>query len=282
MKEGSSMGIKELRLSRILNPKSGKSVIIPIDHGLVMGNIEGLQDPIDILEKLVKLGIDGTLMSPGIAKITNEYFCSKDAPGRILTIDLPLSSTIPGESGSIIGHEVISDIEFAIRNALDLVKVLLPWGEKENVQMESIKVVSKVATECDKWNIPLMVEPVFWGSHTSKDKKNDRKLIEHAARMALELGADILKIPYTGNVSEFKQLITHLKVPVFVLGGPKMDNIKDILNVAKESIEAGATGIVFGRNVWQNPKMESLIKCLKEIVHENASVDEVIKKYDLF
>ncbi|RAO98642.1 fructose-bisphosphate aldolase [Petrotoga sp. 9PW.55.5.1] len=276
------MGIKDLRISHILNSKSGKSVIIPIDHGLVMGNIEGLQDPIDILEKLIKLGIDGTLMSPGITKITNEYFCSKDAPGRILTIDLPLSSTIPGESGRIIGHEVISDIEFAIRNALDLVKVLLPWGEKENVQMESIKVVSKVATECDKWNIPLMVEPVFWGSHTSKDKKNDPKLIEHAARMALELGADILKIPYTGNVSEFKQLIKHLKVPVFVLGGPKMDNIKDILNAAKESIEAGAKGIVFGRNVWQNPKMESLIKGLKEIVHENASVDEAIKKYDLF
>ncbi len=282
MKEGTSMGIKELRLSHILNPKSGKSVIIPIDHGLVMGNIEGLQDPLDILEKLVKLGIDGTLMSPGIAKITNEYFCSKNAPGRILTIDLPLSSTIPGESGNIIGHKIIANLEFALRNAIDVVKVLLPWGEKESVQMESIEVVATVANNCDKWNIPLMVEPVFWGSHTSKDKRNDPKLIEHAARMALELGADILKIPYTGNVSEFKQLITHLKVPVFVLGGPKMESIEDILKVAKESIEAGAKGIVFGRNVWQNSKMEFLIKCLKEIVHENASVDEVIKKYDLF
>lgn len=276
------MGIKDLRISHILNPKSGKSVIIPIDHGLVMGNIKGLQDPISTLEKLINTGIDATLISPGVAKITTDLFSSKDAPGRILTIDLPLSSTIPGESGEVIGHKIIADVQFAIRYAFDIVKVLLPWGEKDNVQMESIEVVEKVANECDKWNIPLMVEPVLWGSHVSKERKNDPDLIEHAARIALELGADILKIPYTGNEKEFQQLVNVLRVPIFVLGGPKMDNIKDILNVAKESIEAGAKGIVFGRNVWQNPKMESLIKCLKEIVHENASVDEVIKKYDLF
>ncbi|CEP77754.1 MAG TPA: hypothetical protein PLK41_05710 [Defluviitoga tunisiensis] len=276
------MGIKDLRLSHILNPKSGKSVIIPIDHGLIMGNIAGLQDPLGTLENLIRLGIDATLISPGIAKITTDIFSSKDAPGRILTIDLPLSSTIPGESGNIIGHKIIANLEFALRNAIDVVKVLLPWGEKDSVQMESIEVVATVANNCDKWNIPLMVEPVFWTSHTSKEKKTSANLIGHAARIALELGADVLKIPYTGNILEFKELLNNLKVPVFVLGGAKMDSIEDILKIAKESIEAGAKGIVFGRNVWQNSKMESLINALKEIVHENASVDEVIKKHNLF
>lgn len=247
-----------------------------------MGNIAGLQDPLGTLENLIRLGIDATLISPGIAKITTDIFSSKDAPGRILTIDLPLSSTIPGESGNIIGHKIIANLEFALRNAIDVVKVLLPWGEKDSVQMESIEVVATVANNCDKWNIPLMVEPVFWTSHTSKEKKTSANLIGHAARIALELGADVLKIPYTGNILEFKELLNNLQVPVFVLGGAKMDSIEDILKIAKESIEAGAKGIVFGRNVWQNSKMESLINALKEIVHENASVDEVIKKHNLF
>lgn len=275
------MGIKELRLSRVLNPESGKSVIIPIDHGLVMGNVSGLQNPVKTLEKLTNIGIDGTLISPGIAKITTDLFSSKDAPGRILTMDLPLASTIPGGSGDTIGHKLIADIQFAIRYAFDVVKVLLPWGEKENIQMESIEVVEKVANECDKWNIPLMVEPVLWGNSIPKEKKNDPELIEHASRMALEFGADILKIPYTGDETEFKELVNNLKVPVFVLGGPKMNNIEGVIKVAKESITAGAKGIVFGRNVWQNPKMESLIMGLKEIVHNNANVEEVIKKYNL-
>jgi class I fructose-bisphosphate aldolase len=275
------MKIKELRISRLLNPISKKSVIIPIDHGLIQGNIEGLQNPVEILNKLIKLGIDGTLMSPGVAKITTDFFLFKDAPGRILTADIPLLSTIPGETGGVVGHKLIANVEFALRYAFDIVKVLLPWGEEENVQMDSIEVVGKIINECDKWNIPVMVEPVLWGVHIPKERQNEIQLIEHASRMALEIGADILKIPYTGNIKEFKDLVSYLKVPIFVLGGPKMNNILEVLMVAKESVEAGAAGIVFGRNVWQNPRMDVLVKALKEIVHENNSIEEVTSKYNI-
>lgn len=273
------MNVKELRMSRVLNSKSGKSVIIPVDHGIVMGNVEGLENPTEVLKGLIDLGIDGTLISPGIAKITLDLFSSKDAPGRILTADIPLLSTVPGGSGEVVGHEIIADVEFALRYNFDIIKVLFPWGEREHVQMESIKVVEKMANDCDKWNIPLMVEPVLWGEAIPKDKRNDPKLIEHASRMALELGADILKIPYTGDKSEFKDLVNDLKVPVFILGGPKMDSIEGVLKVAKESVEAGAKGIVFGRNVWQNSKMKALVNALKAIVHDNAKISDAINKF---
>ncbi|PNR99622.1 hypothetical protein X927_05285 [Petrotoga mexicana DSM 14811] len=104
--------------------------------------------------------------------------------------------------------------------------------------MESIEVVEKVANECDKWNIPLMVEPVLWGNSIPKEKKNDPELIEHASRMALEFGADILKIPYTGDETEFKELVNNLKVPVFVLGGPKMNDMEQpLLQLAFQKVE---------------------------------------------
>ena len=275
------MNVKELRMSRILNFKSGKSVIIPIDHGIVMGNVEGLEDPLKILKQLIDTGIDGTLLSPGIGKISLDLFASKDAPGRILTADIPLLSTVPGGSGEVVGHEIIADVEFALRYNFDIVKVLLPWGEREHVQMESVRVISDLANECDRWNMPLMVEPVLWGEAIPKEKRNDPKIIEHASRMALEMGADILKIPYTGNKSEFKDLVNNLKVPVFILGGPKMDSIEGVLRVAKESIEAGAKGIVFGRNVWQNPKMKDLLGALKMIVHDNAEISNAMNNFNL-
>jgi class I fructose-bisphosphate aldolase len=275
------MNVKELRMSRILNPKSGKSVIIPIDHGIVMGNVEGLEDPIKILKQLINTGIDGTLLSPGIGKISIDLFSSKDAPGRILTADIPLLSTVPGGSGEVVGHEIIADVEFALRYNFDIVKVLFPWGEREHVQMESVRVVSALANECDGWNMPLMVEPVLWGEAISKEKRNDPKIIEHASRMALEIGADILKIPYTGDKSEFKDLVNNLKAPVFILGGPKMDNVEGVLRVAKESIEAGAKGIVFGRNVWQNPKMKGLVGALKAVVHGNAEISYAMNNFNL-
>jgi class I fructose-bisphosphate aldolase len=275
------MNVKELRMSRILNPKSGRSVIIPVDHGIVMGNVEGLEDPLKVLKQLINIGIDGTLLSPGIGKISIDLFSSKDAPGRILTADIPLLSTVPGGSGEVVGHEIIADVEFALRYNFDIVKVLLPWGEREHVQMEIVSVVSELANECDRWNVPIMVEPVLWGEAIPKEKRNDPKIIEHASRIALEIGADILKIPYTGDKAEFKDLVSDLKVPVFILGGPKMDNVEGVLKVAKESVEAGAKGIVFGRNVWQNPKMKDLVGALKAIVHDNAEISNTMNDFHL-
>ena len=99
--------------------------------------------------------------------------------------------------------------------------------------------------------------------------------------MALEIGADILKIPYTGDKSEFKDLVNNLKAPVFILGGPKMDNVEGVLKVAKESVEAGAKGIVFGRNVWQNPKMKDLVGALKAVVHDNAEISYAMNNFNL-
>ena len=275
------MNVKGFRISKLLNPRSGRAVIIPIDHGLVMGNVKGLSDPVKTLKKLIDLKVDGTLISPGIAKITLDLFASRDAPARILTADLPLLSNLPGGSGEVIGHEIISTVEFAIKYGFDAVKILFPWGEKDNVQMESIRVVRHLANECERWDVPLMVEPVLWGDAIPKEKKKDPELIEHAARIALEMGADILKIPYTGDRKEFEDLVKKLRVPVFVLGGPKMENIEDILKVAEESIRAGARGVVFGRNVWQNPKMQNIVKALQEIVHKNVEFGEAVEKYSL-
>lgn len=275
------MNVKEFRISKLLNPKSDKSVIIPIDHGLVMGNVKGLSDPIETLKELIDLRIDGTLISPGIAKITLDLFASRNAPARILTADLPLLSNVPGGSGEVIGHEIVSTVEFAIKYGFDAVKVLFPWGERENIQMKSVKVVEYLANECDRWSIPLMVEPVLWGNAIPPEEKKNIELIEHGARMALEMGADILKIPYTGNQGEFKDLIKVLRVPVFVLGGSKMGSVEDVLKIAEESTRAGAKGVVFGRNVWQNPKMKNVVKALQEIVHEGIGINEVAGKYDL-
>ena len=275
------MSGKQIRISRLFNSKSGNAVIIPIDHGLVMGSVEGLSDPVEVLDKLVKFGIDATLMSAGLAKITTELFEGKNAPAKILTADSPLISNIPGNFDGVLAHKSVATVEYAIRWGFDAVKVLFPWGSDKEIQAATIELTAKFANECDRWGIPLMVEPVLWGKAIPKERQKDPKLIENAARIALELGADVLKMPYTGDPQNFSKLVKDFHVPVVVLGGPKMESISDVLEVAKESIESGARGIVFGRNVWQYPAMDDLVYALQDIVHKNADVEEVIKKYNL-
>ena len=237
---------KAARIARLVNPSSGRSVIIPIDHGIVMGAIDGLKDPIEVLERLIALRIDATLLTPGLWKVAQPLFTRRDAPARVLTADLPLSSTLPGGPASFTENDLMVSVEFALRHAFDAVKVIL-----------------------------------LWGSGVPPEKKGDPLLIESAARVALELGADILKIPYTGEPEAFGDLVRRLRVPVFVLGGPKMGTLADIFSVAHHSVAAGARGIVFGRNVWQNPSMDAVVRGLMDVVHDSVAPKEALAKHGL-
>ena len=275
------MNGKRIRLSRLFNPKTGKTVIIPIDHGLIMGNIEGLSDPVRVLKDLIELEIDATLMSPGLGKISSDLFLGKNTPARILTVDFPLPSTTPGNFEDIISHEPAATVEFALRWGFDAVKILFPWCTDKEVLAKTIKLVSEFSEKCDVWGMPLMLEPVLWGISIPEEKAKDPALLENAARMAMEIGADIVKMPYTGDVSRFSEFVSSIHVPVVVLGGPRMKSVRDVLKVAEESIKAGAKGIVFGRNVWQNPSMKDLVKALEDIVHRGSTAEEVIEKYHL-
>ena len=272
---------KAARIARLVNPSSGRSVIIPIDHGIVMGAIDGLKDPIEVLERLIALRIDATLLTPGLWKVAQPLFTRRDAPARVLTADLPLSSTLPGGPASFTENDLMVSVEFALRHAFDAVKVILLWGLERHEQMANLKLVGNIAEQCDRWGLPLMVEPVLWGSGVPPEKKSDPLLIESAARVALELGADILKIPYTGEPEAFGDLVRRLRVPVFVLGGPKMGTLADIFSVAHHSVAAGARGIVFGRNVWQNPSMDAVVRGLMDVVHDSVAPKEALAKHGL-
>ena len=275
------MGAKEIRIARLLNPESGRAVNIPVDHGSVMGNVPGLTDPVATLERLIELGIDSTLVNPGFAKITEHLFESKAAPGRVLTSDLPLMSCLPGKQERVMGQEQVASVEAAVRGGFDCMKVLLIWGVEEKLMMHSLRFIAKLAEACDLWNMPLMVEPVNWGEQIPAEMCNDPGLIEHGARIALEIGADILKMPYTGDQEGFADLVRRVKVPVMVLGGPVSESLRDVFVVARESTDAGALGIVFGRNVWQHPRMDDVVRTLQDIVHRGMDVDAAMANHGL-
>ncbi len=271
--------MKEVRVSKIFNSQTGRAVIIAIDHGLFLGAIEGLKNPVNVVKKLIKNDIDAVIMAPGTFRLTKEFFGKKEAPARILTVDFILLSNIPGNFDTVSGYSLLSSVEQAIKWGFDAVKVVLIWGTDKKMQLTNIKLIADLATRCDQWEMPLMVEILLWGKDIPEDKKTDSKIIENACRIAIEIGADILKIPYTGNVEDFSAIVNSSPVPVVVLGGSKINSDRDILQTVKHSMDAGARGIAFGRNIWQHKKMDEMLMALKDIVHLNKDVDTVIKEY---
>jgi DhnA family fructose-bisphosphate aldolase class Ia len=101
-----------------------------------------------------------------------------------------------------------------------------------------------------------------------------------AARIGAELGADLLKIHYTGDVAGYRQLLATLFVPVIVLGGPQRANIREVLTDVHGAIQAGARGIAIGRNIWAHPTPARVIAAMATIIHGNGSVDEAMRQLE--
>jgi len=274
--------IKQERLQAIFNKESGNAVIIPLDYGLYMGSVKGIEDPVKIVNKLIDNKVDGTIMGFGLGKVTANLFYAKKYISKILSVDYMLMSTLPGMEEGIFGNTLLSSVEQAVKWEFDAIKAFLIWGVDPDLQIQNIKYIGKLARSCDKHDMPLIIEPLLIGKNIPKEKRNDSKLIMDISRIAMEMGADILKISYPGDKESFSQIVKNLHIPVLILGGPKKNgHLKEMLQMAKSAIDVGGKGIVFGRNVWQSPKMDNIISALKDIVHNYNGVDEVLEKYNL-
>jgi ferredoxin len=119
------------------------------------------------------------------------------------------------------------------------------------------------------------MEPLTFGGKVTG--ANNAELLTLGARMCVELGADALKIPYTGDVETFANLCAVSQVPVLVLGGARSDNERDALELFAEGLEAGCQGCLMGRNVTKSPDPEKLVSQLCQIAHEGFSVDDALR-----
>jgi class I fructose-bisphosphate aldolase len=123
--------------------------------------------------------------------------------------------------------------------------------------------------------MPLVAMMYTRGSKI-KDEYNPGN-VKHAARVAAELGADIVKVVYTGSVDSFTEVVNGCPVPVVIAGGPKMDSDEDIFKMVESALQAGAAGISIGRNAFQHENPTKMVQVLSKMVHQGASVAEAVK-----
>ncbi|GAH44223.1 unnamed protein product, partial [marine sediment metagenome] len=105
-------------------------------------------------------------------------------------------------------------------------------------------------------------------------------VVNIAVRVGVELGADIIKTNYTGDIDSFKEIVNGVShVPIVIAGGPKMDNISDLFQMVYDSIQAGGSGVSIGRNIFQSEDPTKMISAIYKIVHKNYTVEEILKEY---
>ncbi|MCW4034463.1 MAG: 2-amino-3,7-dideoxy-D-threo-hept-6-ulosonate synthase [Candidatus Bathyarchaeota archaeon] len=252
---------KKRRLRRIFQ-NDNKTVVVPMDHGVTVGPISGLENMQNTINKLVTGCVDAVLVNRGIAK-------KVDVGNAGLIIHLSGISQMCPEPNSKVQ---ISYVDDAVRLGADAVSVHVNVGAKNEGSM--LETLGKVACECDDYGMPLLAMMYPRGPGVSNP--HAVKVVAHAARLGAELGADIIKTNYTGDVESFTQVVQSCPVPVIIAGGPKAETSRDVLQMVKDSITAGGAGLSIGRNVFQHQDPTKIAKALCGIVHCGASVEQAL------
>jgi len=254
---------KMIRLERIIDRNSRRTVIIPMDHGVTVGPIEGLADMREAVSKVVAGGANAILMHKGMVRAGHRG-AGKDVG---LIIHLSAGTSMSPDPNA---KELVCTVEEAIRLGADAVSVHINLGAETDKEM--LGQLGFISERCLQWQIPL-VAMMYTRGPKIKDEY-DVNNVKHAARVGAELGADIVKVPYTGSVDSFSEVVQGCPVPVVIAGGPKMDSDEDIFKMVDGALKAGAAGLSIGRNAFQHEKPDTIVKALSKMVHKGASVEE--------
>jgi fructose-bisphosphate aldolase, class I len=250
------------RMNRVFR-EDRAALIVPIDHGLVWGRVPSLEAPVTVMRRFINQDITGFMVSTGIVKQSEVDMAKAPALARVLAIDVFWPTSAPATGTG----ELVASVEDAVRLGVDCVKLLLPWNVNDVEKVQYCKRIGRVVSEASKWNIPVMVEPVFLNSPRSPE------IIEaelEIARVGYDLGADIIKITFPGPDATAK-LCAELDIPIVVAGGPLSGDSASTLKDIKNALSAGAQGVVVGRKIWQRPQDEAIrmIGEIARITREN-------------
>ena len=252
---------KKRRLRRIFR-EDGRTVIIPMDHGISVGPIQGLGDIATTVRYLSEGQGDAILVHAGIAKAV-------EAHGMGLIVHLSGATRLTTEPH---WKTQVSTVREAVRLGADAVSVHINVGSQHEQDM--LEDFARIREECDDFGIPTLAMMYPRGPNIPNEHAYDA--VSHAARLGFELGADIVKTNYTGDVQSFRDVVRSVRVPVVVAGGPKAKSPADTLLMVSEAMKAGATGVSIGRNVFQHQDPVRMTKALVAIVHSNTSPQDAL------
>ena len=257
------MSGKKHRLAKILDKKGGKSCIIPIDHGTKLGPMEGIENSFKAISNFINGGASAIVLHKGILKMVSNY-------PELLKTNYLMHLSVSTCLGRSQSHKVIvGNVEEAIR--LGAIGISIHTNLEGEYETEMIKDLGRIAEECYKWEMPLLSM-----IYVDNEKENPQK-IAHAARLAQELGADIVKVDYPGTIEGFKKVLNGVQIPVLIAGGGKSDNPKTFLKVVNDAMKAGASGISAGRNIFQYEYPELLTRIICNLIEGKWELDECFK-----
>ncbi len=250
------------RLSRIIKPSTGRSLVLPIDHGYFQGPTRRLENPWRTVKPLLPY-LDALMLTRGVLRSSIDP--QIEAP-IILRVSGGTSIIGPALSDEAITTSVVEALRL---NASAVAFSIYVGTEHEHQTLTSL---AQLVDDCEDYGIPVLAVTAVG----RELEKREARYLALSCRIAAELGARFVKTYYCEG---FEKVVEGCPVPVLIAGGPKMDTELDALQTAYDAIQAGAVGVVMGRNIWQSDHPVAMIRAVRAVVHEGATPKEA---YELF
>ncbi len=255
---------KEIRLERIMDRNTGRSVIIPMDHGFTLGQIEGLRDMTRIVSEVSEAGANAIVLHKGMVKGGHR----KHGRDIGLIVHLSASTSLNPDPNDKV---LVCTVEEAVALGADGVSIHINLGAPHESRM--IESAGEVVRECNRWGMPLLI--MIYPRGEGIDPTSPQA-IGHCVRVAEELGADLIKTNYTGDPESFRQITDACSVPVMVAGGEKGGDV-ETLSTIREAVHAGAAGVCMGRNAFQRENPRQFVRAICRVVHDEVDPAQALE-----
>lgn len=270
----------KFRLNRLFHPKSGRTLVVAVDHALFNNAafLEGIENMEKTVATLADANPDAILLSPGEAPHLQKIG-GRNKPALMLRADTAnfYNDVLPTSRLFCEAYE--EAVEVAVRlDAACILLNLLQVDDYPEMLNQCVRNILKVKNMCDRYGMPLGIEPLsFKKTKDGMVGDGDPARVVTLARMAAELGADLIKTDSTEPEEEFHRVIEAASgVPVTVRGGGRASN-KEVLQHTEKLVAQGVAGIIYGRNVIQHSDPQGMTKALQAVLHDGMSAENALK-----
>jgi fructose-bisphosphate aldolase, class I len=264
---------KKVRMNRLFG--GGRCLDVAVDHGVCNepSFLAGLEDMAGVVTQLVKAGPDAIQMNYGQADLLQSV-PGKHKPALVMRIDMgnPYNKIRHRAMWAVLQNETEPLLGAIEMDAACVVVNLFMLPDEPDLFRQCVQNIARVRAECDKYGLPLMIEPLAMlpvNEHGGYMVDGDAEKIVTLTRLAREMGADIIKADPTSDPADFHRVVEAARCPVLVRGGGKED-LRVVFDKSAALMAQGALGMVYGRNIYQHANPSAVVRGLMAIIHDNA------------
>ena len=250
------------RISQIIKPRTGRTVMLAVDHGYFLGPTTRLENPRTTIEPLLDYA-DALMPTRGVLETCVDAKTSTPVVLRVSGGNSIISEDLSREG-------ITTSVENALRlNAAAMAMSIYVGSTYEH---QTLMNLANLTDKAQRYGMPVVAVTAV-----GKDMVRDDRYLALCCRIAAELGANIVKTYYTDN---FHKVVEGCPVPLVVAGGKKMETEMDVFQLVSDAVQEGAVGVDMGRNIWQNDYPVAMIKAVRAVVHEDYTPQDALDLYN--